>query len=352
MVLNPAYNKALHTHKKTELPTRLQVKHQRRATPKRESTGKAGRGVGPELTESTGTPTHAAHRRDQLHHPREHHQKGSSPPLSARLPTGSIGRALRKKRRDAAPGTSKARGRSPQHHPKATCRELQDGGFKKHATPERRHHPIRGSWIFIRSLEGQREAATTPSGRERRPWTSPLHPEISGKGFPPTNSLRLLHRTPSVDPRHPSHRHRKPHASHRATPVAEVTDQHLSPWHARQPTDSHLPGPPPRRPSSMHLRRNETRLESSTPNQPPAAPWRPAAQDLARAVGHEKEGQGPCPFPWRRAAATSLHSTRGTHQGDEQASPAAAPASSDRTQQQQGRRAEMARRAQIGPEPP
>ena len=109
---------------------------------------------------------------------------------------------------------------TPPHLRKATRRELQGDGFMKHTTPARRHRPIRGSWTFIRSVEGPREAATAPSRRERRPWTPPPHPEKnSGKGFPPANSPCPLHGAPNVDKRHTGHRHRKPHASHRATPV-------------------------------------------------------------------------------------------------------------------------------------
>ena len=149
--------------------------HQRGATPTRGSTGRAGRGVGPKLTDSTGTPTHEVSGRSSpiaracqhtLHTAKNNYTIRSS---TTRIITTTIhgsadrlnSKAVSKKHHGAGQEESMARERSarkpsPHHLWRANCHGLQGGDFKKHTTPKRRHHPIRGSWIFIRSVEGRR----------------------------------------------------------------------------------------------------------------------------------------------------------------------------------------------------
>lgn len=197
-----------------------------------------------------------------------------------------------------------------------------------------------------------------PSRRGRRPRTSPPHPEKTpGKGFPPTNTLRLLHEAQNVDRRHPSHCHCKSLASPHATLMAVDTGQHLSPSHTRQPKG--LPPPRTVAPASR-LRapqeRSDTRRRTSPPDQPPATPmatsgtrsgtravWLEEEGPRAPALSQVRDNQQMAAHPYQPRPASSMRNQTNR-------STTSAPAAADRDQAAPpSRNALAARPTQIGP---
>jgi hypothetical protein len=128
-------------------------------------------------------------------------------------------------------------GSPPPHNlRRAASYGLHDGVFKKSTTPECRHRPIRGSWVFTRSTKG---------GREKPQRRLQEGNDVRGR------RRRGLGRSRArVSSRHHLSATQTWRGTHHDNPMSMAPASTKTSGTPANPQGSHHPGPPPRRPRS------------------------------------------------------------------------------------------------------
>jgi hypothetical protein len=129
---------------------------------------------------------------------------------------------------------------SPRHLQRAIRRGLQGGVFKKRTTPERRHRPIKRSWVFTRSTQEDQEKPKRrlQEGNDVKDVAAASRKD-PGKGFPSARTLILTHRGTEhrLNGNQAAATERSLASCHAAL-TAVATSQHLDHRLARQPIRS------------------------------------------------------------------------------------------------------------------
>lgn len=148
-MLNPAYRTTPHTH--TNYQRSYDRKRDQQAQPKRLQDSEKSWS----LQCRAGAHPRASHFHARLNNTPPSQERHRKPTTTGDQDALLTNREAAPRELDKGRARSKPCRRSPKNHPRhnlrrASCCGLQDGVFKKSTTPECRHRPIRGSWVFTR----------------------------------------------------------------------------------------------------------------------------------------------------------------------------------------------------------
>jgi hypothetical protein len=158
-------------------------------------------------------------------------------------------------------------GSPPPHNlRRAVSYGLHNGVFKKSTTPECRHHPILGSWVFTWSTKGGTEKpqrrlqeGNDICGRRRR------GPGRSRARVSSRHHLSATQTWRGTPPRwQPQRPHKAQLARHHENPMSMTPASTRTMGWPTNPQGSHHPGPPPRRPRSCSRSAKGTTLAELT----------------------------------------------------------------------------------------